>query len=135
MDTSLANCIEQLKSSSNKPAKFEALKKKMSERFTLYLSIEIGSLGNLRMGFDTHKNHQRPHIHVDSGKNNYGVFSVAIDNGIILHKNRVPQPILAQVQQWLIGKQDCLKFIYQNIQNCKSKEDFAPLIDAINRYL
>lgn len=32
-------------------------------------------------------------------------------------------------------KQKCLKFIYDNIQNCKNKDDFEPLINAINRYL
>lgn len=135
MEAYLVKCIDQLRSSANKPTKFEALKKKMNERFILYLSIEIANLGSLRMGFDNHRNHQRPHIHVDSGKKSYGVFSVAIDNGVILHNNTVPVSVQRQIQQWLKGKEDCLKFIYQNIQKCKSKDDFTPLIDAINRYL
>ena len=129
----LQDCISKLRTTSGKESKFAKLEKKINGRFSLGFVIDVGEIGKMKAGFDNHKNHQRPHIHVET---NNGRISVAIDDGKILHdKNKkIKDRDLSQITDWIKGRKECLKFIYENIQNCKRSDDFQPLIDAMNKY-
>lgn len=131
----LNKCIDDLRKSSNKPKKFGELNKKINDRFSISFIIDIGSIQDIKIGFDNHRNHSRPHIHIELKK--IGRVSIAIDNGSVLapKKPKISNQTLSKIKDWLIPKKECLKFIYQNINNCKRKEDFEPIIDAFNRYL
>ena len=130
----LSNCIKSLRDASGKPDKFAHLENKMNDRLMLCFSVNLGAIGNIVIGMDNHHNHQRPHVHA---KTNAGRVSIAIDNGEILHKKpkRVDNHSLSQIKNWVLLKNECLKFIYQNIQKIKSSKDFEPLIHALNKYL
>jgi hypothetical protein len=129
----LNECIDSLRGRVDKQKKFSNLKQKIRDRFELQFTVDIGKIGEIKAGFDNHRNHQRPHIHL----NKFGErISVAIDSGELLHENKkIKEKDLTAIKLWVLSKRKCLKFIYDNIQNCKSKEDFQPLINAINKYL
>ena len=131
--TQLNKCIESLRTSASKPAKFHDLKKKYKDRFTLAFTISVDHIGDIEMGFDNHNNHQRPHIHAES---NHVRVSLAIDNGNLLHKkNRnLRNNVLTEIKKWIDPRKECLKFIYENIQNCKSAADFDELINAMKKF-
>ena len=59
---SLNDCIASLRKASNKPNKFAQLEKKTKDRFNLNFAIIVGSVKEMKVGFDNHKNHARPHF-------------------------------------------------------------------------
>ena len=95
--------------------------------------INLGSVGNVFIGMDNHANHQRPHVHA---KIKNGRVSIAVDSGEIMHRKpkHFDTRTLTEIKNWVIPKKECLKLIYQNIQNIKSSHDFEPLINAMNKY-
>lgn len=134
---SLKNCIEKLRKESGKPHKFGRLEKIYQNRNMLTFTINVGNIGNMKLGFDNHFNHQAPHIHCDIKKDNIGKISIEIETGELFHKNskKIKPKILNEIKEWVLNKKECLKLIYNNIQKCQRSEDFEPLIDAINKYL
>jgi lantibiotic modifying enzyme len=130
----IQECINKLRTVSKNENKFAELQKKLKGRFLLSFAINIGEIGKMKAGFDNHKNHQRPHIHVET---NSGRISIAIDNGELLHNknSKLKENTLREIREWILKRKECLRLIYHNIQNCKSGEDFIPIINAMNRYL
>lgn len=131
----LDDCINKLREVSGRPKKFAHLKRKM-DRLQLTFGIQLGKIREMELGFDNHKNHNRPHIHINTKDKNIGKISIGIDNGEILHdcKKRMNRKVLKEIKAWVLKRSDCLKLIYENIQNCKSVEDFQPLINAMNQF-
>lgn len=133
-ETLIQECINKLRTVSKKENKFAELHKKLQDRFLLSFAINVGEIGKMKAGFDNHKNHQRPHIHIET---NVGRISMAIDNGTILHNknSKLKEKTLTEIREWVLKRKECLRLIYVNIQNCKSGEDFIPIINAMNKYL
>lgn len=128
----LEKCIDSLKKASGKPNKFEALRKKAKDRFMIQLAIEIDTIEGYKIGFDNHKNHQRPHVHIQKGRVR---ISYAIDTGEQLNGEPLPKKEHDAISGWILTRKDCLEFIYSNTQNCRSKEDFEPMIDAMKKHI
>ena len=134
---SLEKCIKSLKTAAGKPNKFERLRNKLQDWFSIYFGIDLPNIGKMKAGFDNHHNHQRPHVHIETGVYDVGKISVAIDNGEIVHrtKKKIDSKITKDIKSWVLDRKACLKLIYDNIQNCKNKSDFDPIVDAMDRYL
>lgn len=133
----LDKCIQSLQKVSGKPNKFNGLKAKLQGRFVIEFTIDIGQINDIKMGFDNHLNHQRPHIHADIKKYNIGKISISIDDGKILHKvnKKIKSTTQNELEKWVLDRKDCLRFIYQHIKDLKNEADFDPLIDAMNKYM
>ena len=121
---------------SDKPGKFGSLQNKFKDRFNLSFVIDVGNIGKMEAGFDNHHNHYRPHIHIDTKIKGIGKISIALDNGELLHKRNknLDKGTLNSIKDWVLERGHCLKLIYENIENCKDKSDFEPLINAMNKY-
>ena len=134
---SLKECIKSLRDSSGKPNKFKGLQSKLQNRFSLTFVIDVGNIGSMEAGFDNHNNHPRPHIHIDTKIQGVNKISIALDNGNLLHdrNKKLDNKTLSKIKDWVLDRKDCLTLIYNNIQKCKDKSDFDPLIDAMERYL
>lgn len=128
----LEKCIESLRNATGKPAKFEGLKNKYKDRFQLLLLIDVGVIDKIRIGFDNHKNHPRPHIHTQVKKSRNTIY---VDNGEFAHPSKFDSKTQNKLKEWVLKRKDCLKYIYDNIQNCRNKNDFEPIVDAINRHI
>ena len=75
---------------------------------------------------------RRPHVHTQfKGKRN----TVFIDNGEFGNKTTIPEKTAKAISTMIHNRKSCLKYIYENIQNCKAKEDFQPIINAIEKYM
>jgi len=134
MNPSFEKCIKKLAKINVDFKEDEVqLRKKYKGRFQIEFAIDIGKIGNMKAGFDNHLNHQRPHVHIQVDKKTK--ISVAIDNGAILHKNKIKNKKHREISNWIEKRKECLKFIYEQIQNCRSKKDFEPVIKEMNKGL
>jgi hypothetical protein len=126
------NCLNYIKGK-NPNFKDFIIRQKINNRLILCLVIDFPKFGNYEFGFDNHRNHQRPHIHVRKNNMNY---SFSVDSGELMHKVKNKKERLAsrektEIKNWIIERKDCLELIYKNIQNCHSKEDFAEIIKEL----
>jgi hypothetical protein len=128
----LDKCLNFLK---NKNPNFNdiIIRNKINNRFILCFVIDFPKFGNYEFGFDNHNNHQRPHIHV---KKNRSKFSFSVDCGELMHeiknkKGRLASREKTEIKNWIIERKECLEFIYKNIQNCHTKDDFAEIIKEL----
>ena len=128
----LDDCIQALRIKSGKTSKYSPLKRKMEDRFVVKVTVQIDKIGDFKIGFDNHKNHNRPHIHTEYKKQRN---SFAIDNGQLLHGASMPVKEQAIIKEWISDRRECLDLIYSNIENCKSKADFDPIINAMKKFI
>jgi hypothetical protein len=81
----------------------------------------------LRMSMDGAKNHGRPHVHCDVGRNKHAA-SIAIDNGEML-AGKLKKRDLKVVQDWVSRRRKVLMELWVEMQAGRPVE---PLIAEIN---
>jgi len=137
MNKQLENCLKSLRESSGKPEKFGQLANKFNSRFSVNFSIDVGNIMGVKIGFDNHKNHFNPHIHIETKNKDIGKCSFDIESGLPITDNykKIKSELVKDIKEWIIPKKECLKLIYNNIQNCRDADDFQPMINAMNKFL